>query len=700
MINRLFYQDNRIDDDIRVFNIVHLVCFVGMILISLLVPAFVEDVRGTYLSFAACIMFLITMHEGNRTGRRKICVVVMSLFFNIIYLPLMFFMFGRMICVIPVYFLFGIIYSILLLDAKLGTIIGIIEFCYYLLLLAYGYKTLATPMEDLTHDEVVLRYGSTMVATVVTGMCAGAAVRFRQLYYEYVNSKCEEIKKEAMDSYVTKDMFLVNMSHEIRTPMNAIVGAVNLLLDRDINEQVSDSMYNILNSCNALLSITDELMDLSKSERGDIELYCSTYDFNEFIMEIINIVTVRLTESGIDFFVDVNKDIPRYLRGDSSKLRQVFVNVLNNAIKFTKDGRIILRIDYEELPDSNIKVIVDVEDTGIGIKQENIVNVFAKKRIDNEENIASGAEEKPGMGLSICADIVDKMQGDIAVDSKYGVGSVFTFKYVQEVCSNEVVARIKNDNNYNVLVYEKNDECSENVRRTLQAISISCDIAVSHQDFERLLSSGIYTHIFISNEKYEEVDDLLNSRLNPEKIVVLLDVGENVSIRNASAVINRPLNAINMCDFFNDEKNNYVRDISRRGDFICPHVVFLVVDDNYTNLNVASSILKKYGASVLTAVSGADCLRVLKENEVDMVLLDYMMPEMNGIDTLENIRKIPGSKYTSLPVIALTANVVSGAREMFLEAGFDDFLAKPIVIDKLEKVIKKYLPKELIVHKD
>ncbi len=137
----------------------------------------------------------------------------------------------------------------------------------------------------------------------------------------------------------------------------------------------------------------------------------------------------------------------------------------------------------------------------------------------------------------------------------------------------------------------------------------------------------------------------------------------------------------------------------RKGGFTCPRANILVVDDNYTNLNVARAILEKYGANVTTALSGKDCLRILKDQDMDMIFLDYMMPEMNGIDTLENIRKMPGSKYASMPVIALTANVVSGAREMFLEAGFDDFMAKPISIDKMEKVLRKYLRRELLVTK-
>jgi CheY-like chemotaxis protein len=200
----------------------------------------------------------------------------------------------------------------------------------------------------------------------------------------------------------------------------------------------------------------------------------------------------------------------------------------------------------------------------------------------------------------------------------------------------------------------------------------------------------------LANERYEEFETILNNRLIEENIVAFLDIDDNVQVKKAQTVLTRPIHALNIAALLKNETNTYVREISRKGGFTCPNAHILVVDDNYTNLNVASAILEKYGANVLTALSGKDCLRLLKDQDVDMIFLDYMMPEMNGIDTLENIRKMPGSKYVQMPIIALTANVVSGAREMFIEAGFDDFMAKPISIDKMDRILRKYLRKELI----
>ncbi len=682
-----------------VLNVTHTICVLGMIFVCCIVSFFFENPNAVYLSFGICVFFLLTMAEANRTGKIKRSIIIMSIVFNFVYMPSIFFMFGRNISVIPVYFLFGLMYSVILLDAKTAVVLGGIETVFYTAILVYANLiNLPTGLSDPTPSDIRLSYIAAIISLVIVGVCAGATIRFRFRFYMKSREQAEQLKTEAMDAYVAKDMFLINMSHEIRTPMNAIVGTVDLLLDQEVNEHVSDSVYNILNSCNALLSITDELMDLSKSENGEIELYSSTYDLSDLLMEVINMMTVRLTESNLDFFVDINRNIPRFLYGDAAKLRQLFVNILNNAVKFTESGKIELRVDYRRVGNDVIELIVDVEDTGIGIKKENIPSLFV--RSDNEPVSEDSATiDGSGLGLAICAEIIKEMNGEISVKSEYHSGSIFTFKIPQRFTSMDTLAYIPDSRNLRILIFEKDIRYAEHVKKILDSFDITSDFARNRGDIERLMNVNRYSHVFISNERYDECESILNKRLVEENIVAFLDIDDNVHISKASTVLTRPIHTLNIASLLRNETNTYVREVNRKGGFECPHATILVVDDNYTNLNVASAILTKYKANVLTALSGKDCLRILNDQDVDMVFLDYMMPEMNGIDTLENIRKIPGSRYVAMPVIALTANVVSGAREMFLEAGFDDFLAKPISIDKMEKVLRKYLRRELIVPK-
>ena len=690
---------NKENSELYVFNITHTICIIGMILICGIVSLFIEDIRGLYLSFGISALFLLTMAEGNRTLKLKKCIIIMSLIFNIIYMPFIYIMFNRNISVIPVYFLFGLMYSVVLLDSKTAIIFGGIETVYYVALLMGGRaRNMPTGLEDPTRKDIYISYIGAILAIVVVGICSAVTVRFRFRAYQKAEVEAERIKADAMDAYIAKDMFLINMSHEIRTPMNAIVGTVDLLLDRDVSEHISDSAYNILNSCNALLSITDELMDLSKAESGEVEIFASTYDLSDLLMEVINMMTVRLTESNLSFYVDINRNIPRFLYGDASKIRQLFVNVLNNAVKFTPSGKIIMRVDYRLIDHDSIEMVIEVEDTGIGIRKEDMAGLFI--RDDQKENDERHSIDGSGMGLAICAQILKEMNGDISVKSEYQSGSIFTIRLPQKFTSMDTVAYIPDTHIHRILVFEKNIEYSEHVRKILASFDIACDIARTKQDLERLLNINKYTHVFIANERSDECETILNNRLIEESVIAFLDIDDNVRISKATTVLTRPIHVLNIAALLKNETNTYVREITRKGGFICPRANILVVDDNYTNLNVAEAILSRYQANVITAPSGKDCLRMIKEQDVDMVFLDYMMPEMNGIDTLEHIRKIPGSKYMSMPVIALTANVVSGAREMFLEAGFDDFMAKPISIDKMEKVLRKYLRRDLIVGKN
>ncbi len=693
LLKSIYNKDK--NEEMYVFNVTHSICIVCMVLITFIVSFFYENHNAVYLTFGMSVLFLLTMAEGNRTARTRQCIIFMSLVFNIVYMPQMYVMFGRNICAIPVYFLFGLMYSVVLLDAGSAVILGGIETVYYIILLFGGIVNMPTGLDNPTTHDIYLSYLGAVVALIVVGNCAGATIRFRFMSYHKAQLKAEKKKADAMDAYVAKDMFLINMSHEIRTPMNAIVGTVDLLLDRDISEHVSDSAYNILNSCNALLSITDELMDLSKAESGEVELYVSTYDLSDLLMEVINMMTVRLTESNLSFFVDINNNIPRFLYGDASKLRQLFVNLLNNAVKFTPSGKIVMRVDYALRDNDAIELIVDIEDTGIGIKKENMDSLFKRSNEDKKEE--GGTVDGSGLGLAICAEIIREMNGEISVQSEYQVGSVFTFRIPQKFTSMDTVAFIADNRSYRILVFEKDSLYSSHVKKILDSFDIECDIARNRQDFERLINVNRYTHVFISNERYDECETILNKRLVEENIVAFLDIDDNVRISRASTVLTRPIHTLNIAALLKNEMNTYVREVTRKGGFVCPRANILVVDDNHTNLSVAEAILSKYGANVITALSGRDCLRLLNENEVDMIFLDYMMPEMNGIDTLEHIRKLPGSKYVAMPVIALTANVVSGAREMFLEAGFDDFMAKPISIDKMEKILRKYLRRELIM---
>ncbi len=695
-IYRRYFDTDNLSSRTVTYNMIHTICIIGTIIACVLLYFFIPSRRLLYLCFGIAVSFFVTMVEANRTGHYIKPTIAMSVALNFFFFPLLYFSFGYSSAVISIFFIVGILYTVLMLDYKFAIPIGIFQLIFYTGIILWGYRVLPIPMNTEDIDSINMNYAGLLASVIFAGLLCGAAVRFRTIMFEKETSKAEHMRMDATDAYISKDIFLINMSHEIRTPMNAIVGNVDLLLDQEINDHVRESVYNILNSCNALLSTTNELMDLSKSENRDIVLYSTKYDIKEMFMDIINMMTVRLLESDLDFYVDINKDLPRYLYGDASKLRQVYINLLNNAIKYTKQGSITLRIDFERLDDNRVKLLSSVEDTGIGIRAEDIPKLFTQEIIDKSDDIDMKKSEGSGLGLSICKEIVSRMNGEISAKSTYHFGSTFSFSVVQNVDQWESLCIIPNPARFHALVFDTKKEYSDSLSSILSDLHVSSKVVYNSQDFEHMMKEDTFTHIFISYDNYIENELFIKEHVNRERLIIMALINEMVDVEMSHMVMNRPTYVINVYAAIMNETNSFVREVVQQGGFSCPRARILVVDDNYTNLNVASGLLRKYKANVFTALSGKECLRVLDESDVDMIFLDYMMPEMNGIDTLERIRKLPNDRYRTIPVVCLTANVVSGAKEMFLETGFDAYLPKPISVDRIEKTLQKYLPSELI----
>ena len=378
-------------------------------------------------------------------------------------------------------------------------------------------------------------------------------------------------RDSAEKANAAKTDFLSNMSHEIRTPLNAIVGFSNLLLDdKSIPDSSKDSIKDIVLASENLLEIVNGILDISKIEANKLEIVNNEYDFNKFTNELIVLSKGRLGEKPIDFKVNIDSSIPPVLYGDVQRLKQICVNILTNAIKYTKNGWIEFKISSVQ-KDDVCRLIISVEDTGIGIKNENIDKLFNKfERIDLEENVTI---EGTGLGLAITKKLVDLMNGKIVVQSVFGKGSKFTVCIDQKIVSNPTI-------------------------------------------------------------KLEET-------------------------RNLTPVIN----IINK--------------------------TVLLVDDNKINLKVAEKLLDNYGIKTESVDSGFACIEKIQSgNKYDLILLDDMMPKMSGVETLKKLKEINGF---NIKVVALTANALTGMKEKYLSEGFDDYLAKPINKDELNKVINKYL---------
>ena len=368
-----------------------------------------------------------------------------------------------------------------------------------------------------------------------------------------------------------KTDFLSNMSHEIRTPLNAIVGFSNLLLeDETVPDSAKDEVRDIVMASDNLLEIVNGILDISKIEANKLEIVNTEYVFSKMCDELVALSIGRLGDKPIEFKTSFDPSIPKVLYGDVSRIKQICVNILTNAIKYTKEGWIEFKISGV-IKNNVCRLIISVEDTGIGIKKENIDKLFNKfERLDLEENVTI---EGTGLGLAITKKLVELMNGKIVVQSVFGKGSKFTISIDQRVVNNPTI-------------------------------------------------------------KLEETEEL----------------GEKVITHNKKV---------------------------------------LLVDDNKINLKVAERLLDSYGIDTESVESGFAALEKIQNGEkYDMILLDDMMPKMSGVETLKKLKEIPGFNVTT---IALTANALTGMKEKYLSDGFDDYLAKPINKDELNKIINKYL---------
>lgn len=404
-----------------------------------------------------------------------------------------------------------------------------------------------------------------------------------------MNTKLSKAVEEATVAGKAKSDFLAQMSHEIRTPINAIIGMDEMILREASDSEITEYAHNIKNASSTLLTLINGILDFSKIESGKMEIISGKYETNAMIDNLVNMISDKAEKKGLTFNVDIDPNLPKQLYGDDVRIRQVITNILTNAVKYTNRGSVTMTMKVYEVSEDDCTLYVEVKDTGIGIREEDMDKLFASfQRLDEKRNKNI---EGTGLGMSIVEGLLSMMGSKLKVESTYGKGSTFSFMLSQ-------------------------------------------------------------------------------------KIIDSTPIGEYVKGAGSS-----------------EEK------ASKRREFTLKNAAVLVVDDNDMNLKVAKGLMKRMGMVPDLASSGESCIDMIKEKRYDIILMDHMMPVMDGIETLAKINK-EGLLRADTVVIALTANAVVGAREMYLEKGFKDYLSKPIDPEQLEDMFIKYLPEGKIVYKD
>lgn len=424
-------------------------------------------------------------------------------------------------------------------------------------------------------------------------------IKRQQRAQELVEQKIREAEVAAQ----AKEDFLANVSHEVRTPMNTITGMVELALRNDaLQGQEKEYLYNIRAAGEDLVSIINDILDITKIDSGDFEISENEYEITSLIHDVVNVIQVMLGEKPVVLLVNVNPDTPVRLRGDNVRIKQIILNLLSNAAKYTEKGTI--RMEVESVPvdgeSGKIDLKICIADTGIGMPEKQLEDLFTKfKQADSSSRAKGGS----GLGLAISKRLVELMQGTLYAKSELGKGSEFTFTVRQQV----IDAR----------------PCIETDLQSVQPPAFQKEDGAVHRE----------------NNKHK----------------------------------------------------------GRQTTFTAPTARILLVDDNKVNLKVAEGLLRPYKMCVEMADSGIQAIEMVKNRVYDLIFMDHMMPQMDGVEATKIIRGLDGEQFRKVPIIALSANAVRGAKEMFLETGMNDFVAKPIEIHAMDSTLRKWLPEDKIL---
>jgi signal transduction histidine kinase/CheY-like chemotaxis protein len=491
-----------------------------------------------------------------------------------------------------------------------------------------------------------------------------------------------------------KSDFLAKMSHEIRTPMNAITGMAELALREDIPNSAREHVITIKQAGANLLSIINDILDFSKIESGKLEITPVNYQFSSLIHDVVSIIKMRVVDSVLRFVVNIDCNIPHLLYGDETRVRQILLNILSNAVKYTKKGFISLSVNGE-ITDDTILLTIDVTDSGKGIKQEDIGKLFGEfVQVDLASNKGI---EGTGLGLVITKNLVKAMDGDISVQSEYRKGSTFTITLPQKIKSPEPLATVENSWKKSVLVYEEREIYADSIVCTVDNLGVNCKRVENDEELREKLKDKNYTFVFISYTLLENVKKIMQEVKSKSKIAVLTEFGDTVADTSLN-ILAMPVHSISVANLLNGISDTFSYSANENAvtRFIAPSAKILIVDDISTNLKVAEGLMLPYKMQIDSCLSGYEAIEAVKGKGYDLVFMDQMMPGMDGIEATTRIREL-GNEIPhchNITIIALTANAVSGTREMFLANRFDDFLSKPIDTVKLNDILAKWLPKE------
>lgn len=504
-------------------------------------------------------------------------------------------------------------------------------------------------------------------------------------------NKLEDEKKLLDKANKSKSIFMSNMNHEIRTPLNSIIGFSELLSQMKLDDVKRQYIKNINESSKALMGIINDVLDLSKIEANKLELDMNQVDFYKLINEIVYIMNYSFKKKNLEFIVDFDMNLPKYITLDKIRLKQVLINLLGNAVKFTNHGHILLKVELENTNDNVSEVLFSVKDTGIGISKEDKEKLF--KPFSQVDNSTTKEYDGVGLGLAISDEIIRKFNSKIHVISEKNIGSEFYFTLKLKSEDKFIINKVDNKK---LLIIDDNIDRANALNRYFKSLEYTTIVKNSYLESINIIDSS-FDLIVIDNDIKDisgiEMVKLIRNDFKDVKILLNYNHINDDDNLNIDYLIEKPFmpckfsefNEMSICN--EEEKKDYDKN---------EHAYkFLIVEDIEINIELIKTFLNKmnHNLEIFVAKNGLEAVEVYKENDIDLIFMDIQMPKLNGLKATEIIRAMNKDKLNKVIIIALTAGTLSTEKQACFDSGMDDFLTKPIDIHKLRDMYNKYIKK-------